>query len=104
MCIDNDVNKSLNQEIIESIGIIEYHLAKYTEHKYNSKYGKKAAEKSRAVDNMIISANYIESELRKSHIYPILNIQNPYTFEDFWKYVESDVPDYLKKIRESIGQ
>ena len=35
MCIDNDVNKSLNQEIIESIGIIEYHLAKYTEHKYN---------------------------------------------------------------------
>lgn len=102
MCIDNDVNKSFNQEIIISIDIIEYHLAKYTEYKYISQYGKKASERKRAVDNMIISANYIESELCKSHIYPILNNQNPYAFENFWKYVESDVPGYLKKIRESI--
>lgn len=77
---------------------LEYHYEKYNDYKYDSQNASKQNERSRASDSMITHANYIERELQHPLIFNEINDGNPFQFEHFWKYVKSDMPDYLEKI------
>lgn len=77
---------------------LEYHFQKYKDYKYDSQKASRKNDRSRASDNMFTHAKYIESELQNPLIFSEIHDGNPFQFEDFWKYVNSDLPDYLRKI------
>ena len=77
---------------------LEYHFQKYQEYKYISKSASRKNEKKRASDNMLTHANYIERKLHNPLVYNEIDDGNQFQFEDFWRYVDSDLPDYLIKI------
>lgn len=48
---------------------------------------------------MISTAQYVEKLLLNPVTFDIIADGNPFQFEDFWKYVESDLPDYLQTLK-----
>jgi hypothetical protein len=85
-------------EIERIKSVLEYHFQKYKDCKYDSKNASKKKDRDRATDNMITHANYLEQQLYNPLILSAIIDGNQFQFEDFWKYVESDMPDYLMKI------
>ena len=77
---------------------IEHHFSQYQDYKYKSKNASKKDDRNRASDYMYTHANFIERELHSSLVFSEISDQNQFQFENFSRYVESDVPDYLKKI------
>ena len=86
------------QEIERIKSSLEYHFQKYKDYKYDSQKASRKNDRSRASDNMITHAKYIESELGNPLIFHEIHDGNPFQFENFWRYVDSDLPDYLRKI------
>lgn len=86
------------QEIQRIKSSLEYHYQKYKDYKYNSKTLSRKKDRDRALDNMITHSNYIERELQNSLVFNAISDGNQFQFEDFWRYVESDMSDYLTKI------
>lgn len=80
---------------------LEYHLREYSKLKLESKHNPRQKERTRALDNMYTHAMAIENCLTDSLVYPIIQDGSPsyIQFEDFKKYVESDVPEYIEKIK-----
>nr|DAH02474.1 MAG TPA: hypothetical protein [Caudoviricetes sp.]DAV03537.1 MAG TPA: hypothetical protein [Caudoviricetes sp.] len=80
---------------------LEYHLREYSKFKSESKHNTRQKERTRALDNMFTHAMAIKNELTNSLIYPIIQDGSPYyiQFEDFTRFVESDVPEYIEKIK-----
>lgn len=74
----------------------------YLEYKYNSKHARLKKDRQRATDNMFTYADMIEKILVNSPIAEIVVDGGQYQFEDFYKFVESDMPDYLEKIKKHI--
>jgi hypothetical protein len=77
---------------------LEHHLQKYNDYKYDSRKASRKKDRSRASDNMITYANFIERELSNPLISSIIYDGSQFQFEDFWRYVDSDLPGYLEKI------
>ena len=77
---------------------LEYHFQKYRDYKYDSQYASRKSDRSRASNDMFTHAQYIERELGNPLVFSEIQNGNPFQFEDFWKYVNSDLPGYLKKI------
>lgn len=77
---------------------LEYHLKRYSEYKYQSKNASRKKDREKAMDNMITHTKYIELELQNSLVFETISDGNQFQFEDFWRYVESDLPEYLVKI------
>lgn len=92
----NTENKTLKIERIKRT--LENHLSIYKEHKHNWKFASKKADRDKASKEMISYANRIERELKNPLIYSIIDNGHPFQFEDFWRYVEVDLPEYLEKI------
>jgi hypothetical protein len=86
------------QEIERIKSSLEYHFQKYKDYKYDSQKASRKNDRSRASDNMVTHAKYIESELENPLIFREIRDGNPFQFENFWRYVDSDLPDYLRKI------
>lgn len=85
-------------EIERIMSSLEYHFQKYKDYKYDSEYAPRKNDRSRASDNMIAHSDYIERLLHNPLVFDAIIDGGPFQFEDFWKYVKSDLPDYLKKI------
>lgn len=85
-------------EIERILSSLEYHFQQYKNYKYDSQNASRKNERSRATDNMLTQARYIESELHNPHVFSEIYDGNQFQFEDFWRYVNSDLPDYLRKI------
>lgn len=83
---------------------LEYHLQKYIDYKYDSKKASRKNERSKASDNMITHAKYIEMELSNPLISSIIYDGSQFQFEDFWRYVDSDLPEYLRKIESLLAK
>lgn len=77
---------------------LEYHFKRYNDYKYESKSASKKSDRSRASDNMFNHAKYIENELLNPLVFSVIRNGNPFQFENFGRYVNSDLPDYLSKI------
>ncbi len=77
---------------------LEYHFERYRNYKYDAKNSSKKDDRNRASENMCIEAKLIEKELLNPLVLREIYNGNPYQFEDFWKYVDSDLPGYLSKI------
>lgn len=90
------------REIERIISSLEYHFQKYIDYKYDSKSAPRKRDRDRAFDNMIAHVEYIKKELCDPLVFNIISDGNQFQFEDFWKYVQSDVPDYLRKIISSL--
>ena len=86
------------QEIERIKSSLEYHSQKYNDYKYESKNASRQKDRSRASDNMFTHAEYIKSELLNPLVFSEIHDGNQFQFEDFWKYVNSDLPGYLSKI------
>ena len=77
---------------------LEYHFQKYQDYKYDSKNASRKKDRDHAHDNMVTHAEYIKNELQKPLVFSEINDGNPFQFEYFWRYINSDMPDYLRKI------
>lgn len=77
---------------------LEYHFQEYNDYKLRSTNASKKIDRNKASDDMFTHAKYIEMELLNPLIFSIISDGNPFQFEDFWKYVNSDLPKYLIKI------
>jgi len=77
---------------------LEYHFEQYKEFKNNLQRASRKKDKDKAFENMCIHAKYIEDLLGDPLIYSVIDNGQQFQFEDFWRYVDSDLPDYLKKI------
>ncbi len=95
-------NEQEIHEIEKIISSLEYHFQKYIDYKYDSKSAKRKKDRDRAFDNMITHVEYIKNELSNPLVFNIINNGSQFQFEDFWKYVQSDMPDYLNKITSSL--
>lgn len=84
------------------VSSFEYHLEKYKESKCKSKNGRLQKDRKHALDDMFTHAKYMKAELEQ--VYPIISDGSPsyIQFEDFGKYAESDVPDYIKTLKNYI--
>lgn len=87
------------QKLKEIISRLEYHFDKYSEHKYQSKNASRKPDRDKAHKSMISSAEFIENLLISFPSYDIIKNGNQFQFESFWRYVESDMPDYLKALK-----
>ena len=85
-------------EIEKIKSVLEYHFEKYKDYKYDSKTASRKKDRERASDHMTTHANYLQQTLYNPLISSAIINENQFQFEDFWKYVESDMPDYLTKI------
>ncbi len=56
------------------------------------------------MDNMITHTRFIEQELSNPLVSGVIHDGSQFQFEDFWKYVESDLPNYLKKIKALLNK
>lgn len=83
---------------------LESHFAKYRNYKYDSTSASKKDERNRASKNMCIEAELIKKELVNSVILREIYNGNPYQFEDFEQFVDSDLPEYLIKIDLLLGK
>lgn len=96
-----DEHQRIINELERIVYSLEYHLREYSKFKSESKHNPRQKERTRAFDNMFTHAKAIENELTSSLVYPIIQDGSPYyiQFEDLKKYVESDVPGYIEKIK-----
>ena len=76
----------------------------YSEYKEKSKYARLKKDRERATSSMFSYAEMIEQTLVNPPIAEIIVEGGQYQFEDFYKYVDSDLPDYIKKIKERIAE
>lgn len=97
--IDNEI-----QYLRDKIYKIEKHFEEYKEHKTQSKIASKKADRNKATNSMMNSADEIEKLLREYPACEIIKDGNPFQFEDFWKYVASDMPDYLKALKAHLDK
>lgn len=86
------------QEVERIKSSLEYHFQKYQDYKYDSKNASRKKDRDHAHDNMVTHAEYIKNELQKPLVFSEINDGNPFQFEYFWRYINSDMPDYLRKI------
>ncbi len=92
----------LVNEIKYQLGRLESLYESYREYKYKSKNDRLKKDRERATNSMSNYADMIERTLVNPPIAEIIIDGGQYQFEDFWKYVDSDMPDYLEKIRQRI--
>lgn len=83
-----------------ALKILEYHYSAYKD--YKSEQSRK--NKKRAFSEMMIHAKFLQNQLSTPTVFPIISDGNPFQFEDFWKYVNSDMPGYLEKINKRIEE
>ena len=86
------------QEVERIKSSLEYHFQKYQDYKYDSKNASRKKDRDHAHDHMVTHAEYIKNELQKPLVFSEINDGNPFQFEYFWRYINSDMPDYLRKI------
>jgi len=85
-------------EIERIKSVLEHHFERYMSYKYDSKTASRKKDRERASDQMITLADYLQKTLYNPLISSAIIDENQFQFEDFWKYVESDMPSYLIKI------
>lgn len=90
------------QEIERIKSSLEFHFEKYKVNKHNLKHASRKKDRDRASDDMITNTKYIERELSNPLVADEIYDGNQYQFEDFFKYVDSDLPDYLRKIESKL--
>lgn len=86
------------QEIERIKHSLEYHFQKYNEYQIKSKNSSRKKDRLQANDDSFTHAKIIERELENPLVWDAINDGNQYQFEDFSRYVTSDLPDYLEKI------
>lgn len=86
------------QEIIRIKALLEDYFKQYRDCKYRSEHMPKKRDRSLATDEMLTYASKIEKELRNPLIFSEISDGNSFQFENFWRYVNSDLPIYLEKI------
>jgi hypothetical protein len=94
------------QEVIQEIERIkislDHHFQKYIDCKYDSNNASRKNIRDKASKDMITYASFIQTQLCHPLIFHIISSGNSFQFEDFWRYVQSDMPDYLDKINTEI--
>lgn len=88
----------------DNLEILEFHYAMYNEYKYKSKFGRLKKDRENALSEMAAHAKFLQNCLSAPTIFPLIKNGSPFQFEDFWKYADSDMPEYLEKIKTRIAQ
>ena len=78
--------------------LLEHHFQKYRDDKHDSEHKSRKKDRDKASKSMILHADYIKQKLHNSIIFNIINDGAQFQFESFGQWVESDLPDYMKKI------
>lgn len=75
----------------------------YQTEKTKSKLSHLKKDREKACNNMYGYAKFIKRELTENpYILSVIQDGSSFQFEDFVTHVDSDMPDYLKKIRSRI--
>ncbi len=83
---------------------LEYHFGRYRYYKNELKSASKKDDRNRASENMCVEATLIKKELLNPLVFSEIYNGNPDPFEDFWKFVDSDLPEYLIQIDSLLGK
>lgn len=92
------------KKLKDSLEILEYHYSEYKDYKYKSKHEKLKRNRDYALSEMAAHAKFLQNCLSTPTIFPLIKNESPFQFEDFWKYANSDMPEYLEKIKTRIAQ
>ena len=77
---------------------LEHHFQKYRDDKHDSEHKSRKKDRDKASNSMMLHANNIKRELNKPLVVNIISDGGQFQFESFWQWVESDLPDFLRKI------
>ena len=86
------------REIERIKSLLENYFQKYRDSKYDSEHASRKKDRDKASNSMMLHANYIKRELSNPLVFNIISDGGQFQFESFWQHVESDFPDYLRKI------
>lgn len=92
------------QELKNALEILEYHYSEYKDYKYKSQFGKPKRNKEKALSEMATHAKFLQNCLSTPAILPLIANGSPFQFESFWKFADSDMPEYLEIIKRRIEE
>lgn len=92
------------QELKNALEILEYHYSEYKDYKYKSKHEKLKRNRDYALSEMAAHAKFLQNSLSTPAIFPLIVDGSPFQFESFWKFADSDMPEYLEKIKRRIEE
>lgn len=97
------IESSELETLKRTLPILEGHYKMYIEERDKSNYSRLKKDREHANHNMFSHAEYLKRALTANH-YVLATIYdgNQYQFEDFIKYVDSDMPGYIQKVKERI--
>lgn len=91
------------KELKDALEILEFHYSEYKDYKCKSKHGR-LKDKERALSEMMAHAKLLQNCLSTPAIFPLIANGSPFQFEDFWKFADSDMPEYIEKIKRRIEE
>ena len=91
------------KELKDALEILEYHYSEYKEYKSKSKRGR-AKDREYALSEMMAHAKFLQNCLSTPTIFPLIANGSPFQLESFWKFADSDMPEYLEKIKRRIEE
>jgi len=86
------------RQIERTKSFIEDHFQQYKNYERDSRCATRKKDRERASENMSVHIKYIEDSLGNPLIYSIIDSGQQFQFELFERYVDTDVPKYLKQI------
>lgn len=97
-------NKLTISELERVIHSLQYHLKEYNEYKSDWKSASTSKKRSDGLELMSTHADFMRRELTMPNILDIIkeDFSAPFPFEDFWKYANSDVPEYIVKLNQEL--
>lgn len=91
--------KSLKTALLE----LEGHYNMYLEERDKSYNSRLKKDRKSAEQNMYAHAKYLVMTLTKNpYVLAVVYNGNQFQFEDFIKFVDSDMPGYIQKVKERI--
>lgn len=86
-----------------ALPILEGQYRLYQEAKDKSHYARLKRDREHASSDMMIHADFLEKELTNNrYVLATIYDGNQFQFEDFYRYVDSDMPEFLQKIKDRI--
>ena len=79
------------------------HYQIWNNQKSKSKRGR-SKDREYALSEMMAHAKFLQNCLSTPTIFPLIANGSPFQLESFWKFADSDMPEYLEKIKRRIEE
>lgn len=92
-------------EVLEnSLVVLEGQYKLYGEAKDKWRHARRKRERDAGLSSMCAHAKAMELVLQNPYIFSLIKNEGPFPFESFWKYADSNMPEYIEMIKARIAQ